>query len=81
MELENGLLIFNGQRYPPRRVIFQMRVASRPGDPGHIGAYRVVSHDVEAVILVSQTTETVARAPCWCTKPILWEMKSLLVYI
>ena len=34
------------------------------------------SHDVTAAILVSQTMK---RRPCWCPKPILWELNSFLM--
>ena len=37
---------------------------------------RVFSHDVTAAILVSQT---VKRRPCWCPKPVLWELNSFLM--
>ena len=37
---------------------------------------RVFSHDVTAAILVSQTTK---RRPCWCPKPVLWELNSFLM--
>ena len=38
--------------------------------------YRVFSHDVTATILASQNNE---RRPCWCPKPILWELNSFLM--
>ena len=40
------------------------------------GSYRVFSHDVTAAILVSKTMK---RRPCWCPKPILWELNSFLM--
>ena len=38
--------------------------------------YRVFSHDVTAAILASQTMK---RRPCWCPKPILWELYTFLM--
>ena len=40
--------------------------------------YRVFSHDVTAAILV-KTMKTMKRRPCWCPKPILWELNSFLM--
>ena len=42
----------------------------------YITIYRVFSHDVTAAILVSKT---IKRRPCWCPKPILWELNSFLM--
>ena len=36
----------------------------------------VFSYDVTAAILVFQTMK---RRPCWCPKPILWELNSFLM--
>ena len=41
-----------------------------------IDTYRLLSHDVTAAILVPKTMK---RRPCWCPKPILWELNSFLM--
>ena len=38
---------------------------------------RVFSHDVTEAILVFR--ETMKWRPCWCPKPILWELNSFLM--
>ena len=38
--------------------------------------YRVFSHEATADISVFQTNE---KRPCWCSKPILWELNSFLL--
>ena len=41
-----------------------------------VACFIAFSHDVTAAILVSQTMK---RRPCWCPKPILWELNSFLM--
>ena len=38
--------------------------------------YSAFSHDVTAAILWSKTMK---RRPCWCPKPVLWELNSFLM--
>ena len=49
-----------------------VRVLATTGNSSAVAGYRVFSHDVTAAILVS----TMKRRPCWCPKPILWELNS-----